>query len=266
MVVRTFEAEELVRLPRMTTADTIVLSTALVTRAEATPDLPPAIARALGRLRQSLAALRVGTETRVQEQGQGDSKETANRALDASWAALRWFCKAWTLLPHPEHASLVDAARGLEAVLFADGLRFTQLPFRDQWVESQSRLAVIEKDALDAVITGLGGRSILDAVRRAHDDFGRALGFTDPSDEPPSSVLVREGRDELKATMRRYVLQVTAHADPDDPASGELADMLLLPIKTWKTRAPAPAETDEPDEDTPPNGSPAAGTPVPPAV
>jgi hypothetical protein len=71
MVFRTFEAEEIVRLPRMTTTDTIALATALVTRAEAMPSLPPSIARELGRVRRSLEALLGGAETRVQEQGQG---------------------------------------------------------------------------------------------------------------------------------------------------------------------------------------------------
>lgn len=91
------------------------------------------------------------------------------------------------------------------------------------------------------------------------------MGFTDATDETPASLLVCEGRDELETAMRRYVLQVTAHADPDDPASGALADALLLPIKTWKTRAPAPADTDETAENTPPAGPPAAGTPATPA-
>jgi hypothetical protein len=265
MAVRTFDPEELVRLPRMTTTDTIALGTALVTRADSIPNLPPPIARAHGRLRQSLDALCEGEETRVQEQGQGDSKGTANRALDASWAGMRWWCKGWTLLPYPEYTSQAEAGRKLEAVLFPDGLRFTQFPFRDQWVESQSRLGLIEKEALEAVIATLGGQPILDAVRKAHADFGLAMGFTDATDEPPSSLLVREGRDELKAAMRRYVLQVTAHADPDDPASGDLADALLLPIKTWKTRTPAPVDADETSENTPPDGSPAAGTPPTPA-
>lgn len=136
MVFRTFEAEEIVRLPRMTTTDTIALATALVTRAEAMPSLPPSIARELGRVRWSLEALLGGAETRVQEQGQGDSKETANRALDATWAALRWWCNGGRSCRQPEHTSQVETARKLETVLFPDGLRFTQLPFRDQWVES----------------------------------------------------------------------------------------------------------------------------------
>ena len=261
MTVRTFEAEDIVRLPRMTTTDSIALATALVTRAEAVPELPPSIARELGRLRRSLEALREGAETRVQEQGHSDSKEVWNRFLDSAWAALRWWCKGWSLLPHPEHAAQVALARRLEAVLFTDGLRFTMLPFRTQWVESQTRLGIIEKESLDTVITALGGELILAAVRKAHDDFGRALGLTEATETSPSAAPLRESRDDLAATLRRYVLQVTAHADPDDPASRALADDLLLPIKTWKTRAATPASAGETDEGAPPAGPPAAELP-----
>jgi hypothetical protein len=260
MVVRTFEAEEIVRLPRMTITDSIALGTSLVTRAEAVPELPPGITRALERVRRSLVVLRESAETHVQEQGQSDSNDMWNRFLDSAWASLRWWCKGWSLLPHPEHAGQVALARRLEAVLFSDGLRFTMLPFRAQWVESQTRLGIVEKDGLDTVITALGGELILTAVRRAHDDFGRALGLTQAAGAPPSTASLRENRDELADMLRRYVLQVAAHADPDDPASMALADDLLLPIKTWKTRTPAPADTGESAEGAPP-AAPAAAAP-----
>ncbi|HWN66138.1 MAG TPA: hypothetical protein VNM90_00795 [Haliangium sp.] len=264
MVVRTFEAEEIVRLPRMTASDTIALTTALVTRAEALPGLPSSITRELGRMRRSLEALRESAETQVQEQGQSDSHEPWNRSLDAAWAALRWWCRGWSLLPHAEHAGQAALARRLEAVLFSDGLRFTQLPFRTQWVESQTHLGVIEKEALGAVITALGGELILSAVRKAHDDFGRALGLTEATGAASTATL-RESRDELVDTLRRYVLQVTAHADPDDPASMALADDLLLPIKTWKTRATTPADTGEAAEGATPAVQPAPALPAQPA-
>jgi hypothetical protein len=245
MVVRTFEVEEMVRLPRLAATDVIALGTALVTWAEAAGALPAAIARALVRVRGGLNTLRAGAETRAQENGQSDSKEEWNRALDMAWAALRWWCKGWSLLPYAENAPQSEVGRKLEALLFPDGLRFTQLPFRTQWVESQTRLGLIEREALAPRITELGGQTILEAVRRAHDDFGRALGLTEASQVSETSAIVREGMDEVVASLRRYILQVTAHADPDDPGSMTLADQLLLPLKTWKTRAPAPATNDE---------------------
>jgi hypothetical protein len=245
MVVRTFEAEEMVKLPRLGAADVIALATALVTRAEAAGPLPPAIARELARVRTGLGALRAGAEARAQENGQSESKEPWNRALDTSWAALRWWCKGWSLVPYVENAQRAESGRKLEALLFPDGLRFTQMPFRTEWVESQTRLGLIEREALAVVIADLGGAAILDAVRKAHDDFGRALGLTEASEVSGNSAILRQGMDELTACLRRYILQVTAHADPDDPASMTLAEQLLVPLTTWKTRAPAPARNDE---------------------
>lgn len=245
MVVRTFEVEEMVRLPRLSAADVIALATALVTRAEAAGALPPPVTRELTRVRGGLGTLRAGTEVRAQENGQSDSKEEWNRALDAAWAALRWWCKGWSFVPYAENAQPAEDGRKMEALLFPDGLRFTQLPFRTEWVESQTRLGLIEREALAPRIAELGGQVILEAVRRAHDDFGRALGLTQVNQVSETSAIVREGMDEVMASLRRYILQVTAHADPDDPGSMTLADQLLLPLMTWKSRAPAPAANDE---------------------
>jgi hypothetical protein len=264
MVVRTYEVEEMVRLPRLGEADVIALATALVTRAQAAAALPPPIARELTRVRGGLDTLRAGAETRAQENGQSDSKEEWNRALDLAWAALRWWCKGWALVPYAENAPQADDGRKLEALLFPDGLRFTQLPFRTQWVESQTRLGLIEREALAPRITELGGQAILDSVRRAHDDFGRALGLTEAADMVIGASM-RAERDALIDILRRYVLQVTAHADPDDPDSVALADHLLLPVKTWKTRAPAPAPTDAAPGDEPLPAPPAADQPASPA-
>lgn len=263
MVVRTFEVEEMVRLPRLGAHDAIALVTALLTRAEAAGALPPAIERELTRVRGGLNTLRAGAETRAQENGQSDSKDEWNRALDTAWAALRWWCKGWSLVPFAENAQQAEDGAKLEALLFPDGLRFTQLPFRTQWVESQTRLGLVEREALAPRITALGGQAILDAVRRAHDDFGRALGLTEASEVSATSAIVREAMDEVVASLRRYILQVTAHADPDDPDSMALADRLLLPVKTWKSRAQAPASNDE-TPDAEPLPAPVAAAPASP--
>jgi hypothetical protein len=265
MIVRTFEVDEMVQLPRMGAADNIALATALVARALAANPLPPVLVRPFERMHRDLEVLRGHAETRVQESGQSDSKESANRAADTAWAAMRWWCKGWALVPYAEHATLAEAARVLEAQIFPDGLRFTQLAFRTQWVESQSRLGLIEKEGLASRIDVLGGRPLLEAVRKAHDDFGRALGITQASDEPDSSAAVRQGMDQLMSSMRRYVLQVTAHADSGEPDSATLADALLMPIKTWKSRPATPAASDDAPVTQPAPTPPAADLPaVPP--
>jgi hypothetical protein len=265
MVVRTFEVDEMVQLPRLGAADTIALATALVTRALAEVALPSVLVRPLERVRQNLELLRGHAEARLPAGGPSDATESANRAADTAWAAMRWWCKGWALVPYPEHADQAQAARVLEARIFPDGLRFTQLAFRVQWVESQSRLGVIEKEGLAALIDTLGGQPLLDAVRKAHDDFGRALGITQVSDEPESSALVRQGMDQLMSSMRRSILQVTAHADSGEAEGATLASALLQPIKTWKSRPATPAAGDDAPVTQPAPTPPAADLPSVPA-
>jgi hypothetical protein len=244
----------------MSASDTIALATSLATRGLAATVLPPTVARALEAMRQDLAVLLTQAEARLPDSGPNDAKEVANRILGAAWGGLRWWTRGWALLPYPEHAVQADAARVIEGQIFADGLRFTTLTFRAQWVESQARLGLIDKEGLAALITTLGGATILEVVRRAHDDFGRALGITEVSDDTDSATLVRPGMDQLMSSMRRYILQVTAHADSGEPESAALADTLLMPIKTWKSRPTSPSAGDDAPEPAP------VPVPAPPAV
>lgn len=257
MVVRTFDIDEMVQLPRMSASDAIALATALETRIVAAGALPPAIARASEAVRQALAVLLGHAEARVPGAASGEAREVANRNLDAAWGGLRWWARGWALLPYDEHAAQAEGARALEAKIFPDGLRFTQLPFRSQWVESQARLGLIDKEGLAELIRTLGGELLLSAVRRAHGDFGRALGLTEVPDEPEAAPQMREGMDQLGSCVRRYVLQVTAHADSGEPGAEALADALLAPLKTWKARpASSPAGNGAPVSEPPAGAQP----------
>lgn len=271
MVVRTFTVEEMVQLPRMSASDTIALATSLRTRALAAPVLPPAISRPLQIMVDELGILFTLAESRIPDSAPNDSRELADRILNAAWAALRSWCKGWSLLPYPEHAAQSDAARDLEARIFPDGLRFTQASFRIQWVESQARIGLIDREGLVAVVTTLGGAPFLDAVRKAHDEFGRVLGITEVPDDQEGAVYVRDAMDRLISSMRRYVLQVTAYADSGEPDSEALADALLMPIKTWKTRPTSTAPSDDapvtgPVTEPAPTPPDAALAPTPPAA
>lgn len=262
MVVRTFEVDEIVQLPRMGGADMVALGTAVVTRALAAGTLPAPITRQLDAMRVDLEVLRSSVEARVQGSAPQDSRDTTNRNLDLAWAGLRWCCKGWGLMPYPENAARVEAARAIEGHIFQDGLRFLQLPFRTQWVESQARLGIVEREGLAPLIESLGATPILTAVRRAHDEFGRALGLTEVPAEPESSSLVRQAMAQLTASMRRYVLQVTAYGHSGEPDGEALADTLLQPLKTWKTRPASPSTSpDTPSE--PPAATPPAPTEPP---
>lgn len=56
----------------------------------------------------------------------------------------------------------------------------------------------------------------------------------------------RERLDAFLGEVRRYVIQVAAQVDPDVPATQELADRLLTPLRDWKpSAASAPADVPE---------------------
>lgn len=248
---RSFADEDLVQLPRMSVVDGMALATALVSRADAAGELPGPVGRARDGLRAALDDLRVVAQAQAQE-AENSSKQPWDRAFDATWAAAYHWCRGWRRLPHPEHAAQVEAGARIETALFSEGLRFTRQTYHAQWAASQTRLDRIENEGMDQDFATLGGQPILDAIRKAHDDFGRAMGLTEASDGTTETL--RDGLDRLRERMRRYVLQLVAHADPEAPETEALADDLLLPLTTWKTRSSAPAE----------EAAPAPGEPVTP--
>lgn len=252
---RSFAVEDLVQLPRMSVVDGMALATALLSRADAAGELPAPVAHARDLVRSALDALRVVAQTQAQE-AENSSKQPWDRVFDATWAAAYHWCRGWRRLPHPEHAAQAEAGARIETALFSDGLRFTRQTYHAQWAASQTRLDRVTREGLEQDFAALGGQPILDAIRKAHDDFGRAMGLTEASDGPTQTL--RDGLSLLRERMRRYVLQLAAHADPEAPETVDLADDLLLPLTTWKTRssapadaAPAPAEPAPPPETQP---------------
>ncbi|GAB4561651.1 MAG: hypothetical protein Tsb0020_09300 [Haliangiales bacterium] len=180
----------------------------------------------------------------------------ADRDIDASWAALSDLTKAFARLPLAAHESLVDDAETVREALFYDGLRFLQRKFREQWVESQTRLDMIEKRELEPVIERLGGSVILSAIRETHQRYGDALGITAES-VARGPAAVNDALRALRDSMRRYVLQVAAHVDPDDPATDILAEALLEPIAAWQDAT----RSDSASGDTPSDSAPSDGLP-----
>ena len=109
----------------------------------------------------------------------------------------------------------------------------TSVGRRQEWAEAQAKLARITADGYDTEITKLGGKAILDQLVAAHQAYGEALGITVEGQDP--NIKLREPLLAFNKYLRAYVVAVTAHTDPDDPASGALADALLAPLHKWQT-------------------------------
>lgn len=230
---RTFDAIDLVALPRLSAAEAIALASALVSRAHALAPLPMAIGRSLGRLEGALDALRQAVRMRM---GDGDDKgvviQVVDRVLDSAWTSSYVWCNSWRRLPG--QPDINAKAERLHSVLYANGLPVTERQHKVQWLESQARLDLIEEYDLEPVFRELGGQVILDTIRSAHNRYGQLLGLIEAGARP--ALTVGERLRALVETLRRYVIRAAAHVEPDDPASVELACGLLEPLEDLQIR------------------------------
>lgn len=263
-MARTFEMVDLVELPTLDVQSAYSLGQEILTQAAQEPKkLPAGIERGRGRLQDRLGLLHQAQQQRLgSPSADGRRSRVADEGEDAAFAILQGWLSALARLPvsFPEAAQ----AQGVLDVLFEDGLRFTQLPYKKEWAEADARLARLHRDGLDTVIESLGGRSILRNLRQAHDEYGRALGITQPSPEAdPTSM--REPLQAVRGALRSYVLQVTSHADSEDSEAAQaLAERLLTPLRSFAPRKPA--RPDAPDAPPTPDAPPAPAAPPAPGT
>lgn len=260
-MARTYTAKDLIQLPRLSAREALVLfielQTALVAAQKAAkaakkkdgkPDLlTAALLRSMDRLKAVAAVL----QTVVSPQAEGDSqaKRKADRVVDNAWAAFFSWLVAFCLLP-PEKNPHQGKAVALRELVFAEGLAFTQLPYKIEWQESKSRIEAIERDGHVTMIEALGGAVFLEHLREAQASYGDALHITRTKDAPPDE----EVRSKLLATLdaiRDYAHRAATVADPEEPGSAELSEALLRPLVTWESRAVIAGEEEQPVEAPP---------------
>lgn len=260
MVTRTFEPMNLVALPRFSAAGAIALGTAVVSAiADAGNALPASCVTAAEKCKNALDDLRKGLVARGGA-AEADGVVALDHELDASWAALSSIVAAYVRAPlSGEDAALRDAATRLQRALFADGLRFTQLPYRLEWAESHVRLDRLDDAALTADAAAIGATKLVALVREKHQAYGDAQGLSKASPPSAEAADVRPRLDRFTAVLRTYIVKVSATVEEDDEASRALAERLLAPIARWQS---TPA-TDDADATVPEPPAPPAPTPTP---
>ncbi|MDB4927830.1 MAG: hypothetical protein JWM10_314 [Myxococcaceae bacterium] len=137
------------------------------------------------------------------------------------------------------------------APLFPTGLGFIQLPYKEEWAESATRLKRLDEGGHEQAVGELGGREFLKQVKAAHKAYGEALDITASTDAAPDTTggTRRPQIDAFANALRGYVLKVASHADEDDTASGELVANLLKPLTEFRARSAASAEAATPAPD-----------------
>jgi len=245
---RTFEPDSVVQLPALDALAARTLGSAVLAAA-AGKTLPGPIAEAVAEVQAAVEALKA---VAVQRLPNSDPlARAADITLDAAWSALSGLLGAWSRVPDHDHAQM---AATLREQLFPDGLRFTHLPFRLEWAESDTRLQMIDERGFAAQIEQLGGTIALTQIRQAHAHYGDVLSVTAQPDNP--GLGLREAKNAVMKALRLFVVRVMASVRPQDPASADLASSLLAPIETWEHTAPAkPAAA--------PTATPPAPTPAP---
>jgi hypothetical protein len=266
-MARSYDIADLIILPRLDAGAADALVTELLSLAKG-KKLESRVESARKALAQRQKELQTALTVRLQALPASDTAraKAADQAEDAAFSATFDWLTGFSKLPDSAEESA--AARSLLGALFRDGLKFTQLPYKLEWAEADARLRAIDADpALASAFARLGGEIFLKTLRKAHKEYGAALGITSASAkaaEPPNGASVKEPLGAVRAALRTYALRVLAHADGDEAEIAAKTSELLAPLLEWQSHAgkSGKAAKAAPESPAAPTGS-AGGAPNP---
>lgn len=264
---RSYAAQNLIQLPRLSAREVVVLITEIKTAADQAQvvlhlkALPPPIQRALDRtlsLQTELDTVLAPATT----EGDTKAKRKADRVVDNGWAALFAWLNGWCLLPLEKNPRQGEMLAVRDLVFGQTGLQFTQLPYKLEWHESKTRLDVLARDGHDKAIAKLGGAPFLDHLNEAQETYGKVLGITQVLPEATEADIRTKQLAAMDA-IRVFVTRASAHADSEVAGSEALSEKLLAPIVRWESRPIAAEDEEAPAPVAPappgPEGKPAGG-------
>jgi hypothetical protein len=240
--MRSFGANDLVALPRLSASGAVALGQALLTVAKGKTHLPELIGQRLVALEAAHTALCDALGNQAQVLPDPQRARNADLATDQTWSAFHDWLIGWGKLRGPE----AESARTMYSVLFPTKLKFTRLAYRLEWAEAEARLGRIAKEGFDRKIEQMGGSVFLEQLKAAHRAYGEALGITAEGQDAAAAGL-REPLDRFLSKLRAYVLAVAAYADDPDEVSVAFTDALLIPLRQWKSTL-CEATVEEPAE------------------
>lgn len=246
-MTRSYDAQDVIALPRLKAPGTHALGVALLSAAEPY-ELPKSLARTLGRLRGSVLSLGEALALVTPRGGYPPETVAADVVVDACAGALRSWLQGWAKLPGVSQAA---QAQGVLDDIFKDGLDFTQIAYPDEWGEVGARLKTLHDKGHEETIEALGGKLFLVRLRAAHKTYGDLLGITEAKEAAAPKVRRREAYEATLGALREYVLKVAAHADEEDEASQELVRQLLRPLVELRARTARAAVDAEADTEAP---------------
>lgn len=234
-MARTLDVSSIITLPVLGAEDAYALTSQLLTQS-AVEGAPASVTDVLADLELARAALGDRLlERRAAPGVDTQAGRNADRAVDHAWGCLRDWLGAFVRLGAP--APRLAESTALYNDLFGQGLAFLNQRYQTQWTASESRLRTLAEPAQEGLVRELGGGPFLDHLRAAHEAYGRAVGVTAPTPLAIDGKVLPE-LDAVRARLREYAVAVLGTVRRGSPGSAELAEALLRPLTSWKSRKP----------------------------
>jgi hypothetical protein len=223
-----FDPSPYVRAPMIDVPSGVALGVALLTALpKPTPDN---VLNAANKVRQETVALQLAW-AKTDSGGAPPDRRKSDMRIDNAWAILLDRLEAYSLLPVAAF-SRAPRARELTDILSPNDREWLNYAYEAEWAESNKRLKRIEDEGLAKDIDELAGPEFLAEVRHAHDEYGVAVGVTQPAHDKPE-VNLAEPLRALARSIGRYGIAVAGMIN-DDPESVAVVRRALRPIDSFR--------------------------------
>lgn len=253
---------DLLHLPRFTALGLVAAVQRIATVAKSRGDVPPPVAARLKLLREATAALEAVLAERAPKlESEGEDRVAADVAMDESIRALDAWLSAMKRIP-----GKADKAAAAHEAYFGEGLGFIKAEFDIEWAAVGTRLTRSDANGHSAAIEEMGGKDVLDHVRKMYKQYGKALGITTVQESQPKALLTVPFAA-AQDSLRRFVATLLAHGARSDidPTVIPVVTALLEPLESHRAKNASKAGRDKPggEETDPGDGTEPAPTDEP---
>ncbi|HCF60670.1 MAG TPA: hypothetical protein DFS52_22050, partial [Myxococcales bacterium] len=217
-----------VRLPFLNRATVVSLSNSLI--AHIPKDAPPDVQKAAANIKAAISTFQQHWSSNdAPQQQDGMTTVLLDRALDATVGAIYSRIEACERLPVELFPKAAKATE-LRLRLFPEGLSFLKKTHTEEWGYCQAIIERIDSEGLAADLEAVAGPEFLQALRTAHENFGRAIGKSAPRPVEPESANLLDSMREVSNAIRSYALKILASVDTERPETLAAARAALKPI------------------------------------
>lgn len=208
----------------------------LITHARALKPLPARMVTRVTQLEAAQADLAAALGLKHGEDLSADpARVEADRAVDD---AVRAYYELTSALARVGPPTGEVAAKAKANFFPKDDITFLNLDFEQEWSEIDTRITNAEQQGHFEAVSEIGGKVVVQNLKKRHKEYGKALGITAASSRAVATTL--EGPYGIaQNALRRYMAGAIAlGAESDvDPEVIPQAEHLLAPIEDARARA-----------------------------